>query len=87
MDEAEYRGLIQFLNIQMKKSAEKKEFEQAILWRDGIDHLENKLDIYDAMHVINLLRARIPHHEIEEFLGNFRAQYARMQSGQPERRD
>lgn len=85
--EVEVQGLLAFLRIQMEKAAKKNEYEQAILWRDAIHKIEKKLDMYDAIHVIDLLRTRVPHHEIEDFLASFKTKFERMRSGQPERRD
>ena len=86
-DRAGYEGLLAFLRLQMQKAASREEFEQCILWRDAIHKLENQLDIFDAMHVITLMRAKIPSGEIDAFLEKFRKEYKEKKSGQPEQRD
>lgn len=86
-DRAGYEGLLALLRLQMQKAAELEEFEQSILWRDAVHKLEHHLDIFDAMHVITLMRAKIPSGEIDAFLEKFRKEYKEKKSGQPEQRD
>ncbi len=86
-DRAGYEGLLAFLRLQMHIAAEREEFEQCILWRDAIHKLENHLDVFDAMHVITLMRAKVPEDEVNTFLSKFRAEYKKKSSGQPEQRD
>jgi len=69
-----------------KKAAETGEYEKAILWRDSIYKLENKLDIYDMINAIDLLRIEIPFEEVEKTIEKYKEQYHRIRGGQPEQR-
>lgn len=69
-----------------KEAVEKGEYEKAILWRDALYKLENKLDIYDTINAIDLLRVEIPHKEVEETIERYKAQYYAIRGGQPEQR-
>ncbi len=62
------------------------EYEKAILWRDAMYKLENKLDIYDTINAIDLLRVEIPHKEVEETIEKYKAKYYKIRGGQPEQR-
>ena len=68
------------------KTAKEGEYEQAILWRDAIFKLKHKLDIYDTMNAIDLVRVKIPHDEVEKTIVAYEAKYRRMRGGQPEQR-
>ena len=71
----------------LKKEATKRgEYEQAILWRDAIFKLKNKLDIYDTMNAIDLVRVKIPHDEVEKTIIEYEKKYHRLRGGQPEQR-
>lgn len=77
--------------IEMMKKLEKKavghgEYEQAILWRDAIYKLKNKLDIYDTLNAVDLVRIKIPHEKIEKIIKKYRDKYGQIRGGQPEQR-
>ena len=69
-----------------KEAVDRHEYEKAILWRDAMYKLENKLDIYDTMNAIDLLRVEIPHKEVEEVIERYKAKYYKIRGGQPEQR-
>ncbi|MFZ2149722.1 MAG: hypothetical protein WAV15_01010 [Minisyncoccia bacterium] len=69
-----------------KEAVDRHEYEKAILWRDAMYKLENKLDIYDTMNAIDLLRVEIPHKEVEEVVERYKAKYYKIRGGQPEQR-
>ncbi|MCL5733641.1 MAG: hypothetical protein M1334_03205 [Patescibacteria group bacterium] len=69
-----------------KEAAKKKEYEKAILWRDALYKLEHKLDIYDTINAIDLLRVEIPHKEVEEVIEKYKNKYSQIRGGQPEQR-
>lgn len=78
-----------FLNMMKKlekEAAKKGEYEQAILWRDAIFKLKNKLDIYDTINAIDLLRVKIPYQEVEETIEKYKEKYRKIRGGQPEQR-
>ena len=78
-----------FLDMMRRLEAEavkKHEYEKAILWRDAIYKLENKLDIYDTINAIDLLRVEIPHKEVEDVIEKYKAKYYEIRGGQPEQR-
>lgn len=81
-----YTAFIQMLRKKMWEAARKQEFEKAILWRDAIWKLETKNDIYDAIHVIDLLRAEMPHPEVEKIIKKYEKKYKKIKPGQPEMR-
>lgn len=85
-EEAKYHAFIGMFKELEKKAAEKGEYEKAILWRDAVSKIENKSDIYDAMHAVDLLRLEIPNHEVEAVINKYKARYREIRGGQPEQR-
>lgn len=81
-----YKAFLDMFSSLEKKAAEKGEYEKAILWRDAIFKIENKSDIYDAMHVVDLLRLEIPNDEVEKIISKYQAEYRKIRGGQPEQR-
>lgn len=78
-----------FINMMKKleqEAATRGEYEKAILWRDAMYKLENKLDIYDTINAINLLRVEIPNEEVEKTIEQYKQKYAELRGGQPEQR-
>ncbi|KKS16738.1 MAG: hypothetical protein UU72_C0013G0001, partial [candidate division WWE3 bacterium GW2011_GWB1_41_6] len=64
-EEGVYYAFMEMMKKLEKKAAETGEYEKAVLWRDAIYKLENKLDIYDMINAIDLLRIEIPFEEVE----------------------
>jgi len=85
-DPETYYAFLNVLKDKMKEAAEKENFEKAIMLRNGIWKIEKKNDIYDAMHVIDLLRIDVPGAELQELLQRYKEEYKRIQPGQPELR-
>ena len=85
-EEGVYWAFIDMMKGLEKKASEKGEYEKAILWRDAIYKLENKLDIYDTINAIDLLRIEIPHKEVEETIEKYKSKYYEIRGGQPEQR-
>ena len=81
-----YAAFIETMEKEMKKAAQKQEYEKAILWRDAIWKLETKNDIYDAVHATDLLRQEIPLTDLEKIMDKYKKEYKRKKSGQPEDR-
>lgn len=81
-----YEGFIAMFKDLEKKAAEKGEYEKAILWRDAIYKIQNKSDIYDAVHAVEMLRMEIPNYEVEKTLDEYTAKYKEIRGGQPEQR-
>ena len=82
---------VYFAFIDMMKKLEveavgRHEYEKAILWRDAMYKLENKLDVYDTINAIDLLRVEIPHKDVEETIQKYKEKYYKMRGGQPEQR-
>ena len=69
-----------------REAAKKREYEKAILWRDAIYKLENKLDIYDTINAIDLLRVEIPYSGVEATIKKYKKKYQEIRGGQPEQR-
>jgi hypothetical protein len=85
-EEGVYYAFIKMMNDLEKKAAENKEYEKAILWRDAVYKLENKLDIYEAINIIDLIRLEIPYEEIEKTIEKYKEDYRKIRGGQPEQR-
>jgi hypothetical protein len=85
-EEGVYFAFLDMMRELEKKAVESHEYEKAILWRDAIFKLENKLDIYDTINAIDLLRVEIPHKEVEEIIEKYKAKYYEIRGGQPEQR-
>jgi glycosyl hydrolase family 57 len=81
-----YKAFVALLAKKEAEAAKRRDYEAAALWRDGILKLEQKRDIYDAYHVIDSLRAKVPNEQIEKLLAKYRQPYAYIRSGQPEQR-
>ncbi len=85
-EEGIYYAFVDMMKGLEKKAAEKGEYEKALMWRDSVYKLENRLDIYDAINAIDLLRIEIPHAEVEKTLDVYTAKYKEIRGGQPEQR-
>ncbi|MEK7569386.1 MAG: hypothetical protein AAB500_00620 [Patescibacteria group bacterium] len=81
-----YHAFVDMMKRLEKDATERGEYEKAILWRDARYKLENKLDIYDTINAIDLLRVEIPHKEVEETIEKYKAKYREIRGGQPEQR-
>lgn len=86
-EEGVFHAFIDMMQDLEKKAAASGEYEKAILWRDALFKLNNKLDIYDTVNAIDLLRIEIPHKEVEETIEKYKAKYRAMRGGQPEQRE
>ncbi len=81
-----YETFMDMMKMLEKKATDNREYEKAILWRDAMYKLENKLDIYDTINVIDLVRVEIPNKEVEETILKYKEKYRAMRGGQPEQR-
>ena len=81
-----YHAFIEIMKGLERKATKQREYEKAILWRDAIYKLKNKLDIYDTINAIDLLRIEIPHEEVEKIIQKYKAKYREIRGGQPEQR-
>lgn len=82
----EFQAFVKIMYDLEKKCAKNGEYEAAILWRDAVFKLVHRLDIYDAIHGVDMLRIKIGNDKVEEMLAKYRLQYRRLRSGQPEQR-
>ncbi len=82
--EAVYQAFMDMMTGLEKKAVDNHEYEKAILWRDAKHKLEHKLDLYDTLHVVDLLRVYIPHEEVEETIKKYRDKYVYIRGGQAE---
>jgi hypothetical protein len=85
-DEVSWRAFHDLMRREERRAAERGNYEEAILWRDGLYKLENKLDMYDAMYIIDLLRRKLPKGEVEDTIESYRKDYRRIRGGQVEQR-
>jgi alpha-amylase/alpha-mannosidase (GH57 family) len=81
-----YHAIISLIKGLEEKATERKEYEKAILWRDAIYKLENRLDIYDTVNAIDLMRTEIPNSEVEEVIERYKDKYREIRGGQVEQR-
>jgi hypothetical protein len=85
-EEGVYHAFIDMMKGLEEEAVKSHEYEKAILWRDALYKLENKLDIYDTINAIDLLRIEIPHNQVEETVEKYKAKYYEIRGGQPEQR-
>ncbi len=83
---AEYQAFVSIMKRLEKQSAARGEYEQAILWREAVYNLEHKLDVYEAVNAVNLIRTKIPNEKIMQIVERYKAQYSHLRGGQPEQR-
>ncbi len=81
-----YYAFLEMMKKLEKKAVKEREYEKAILWRDAAYKLKNKLDIYDTINAIDLLRVEIPHEEVEKNIKKYKEKYRQIRGGQPEQR-
>src|SRR3989344_2101745 len=81
-----YYAFLEMMKKLEKDAAKKGEYEKAILWRDAQYKFKNKLDIYDTINAIDLLRLEIPHKDVEAMIEKYKAKYYEIRGGQPEQR-
>ncbi len=82
----EWPAFIDMMREQEQAAAKRQDYEAAVLWRDAIYKLEHKVDMYDAIHAVDLLRVKISNATVDETLKRYKAEYLRMRGGQPEQR-
>ncbi len=85
-EEGVYHAFMDMMKRLEKEAIERREYEKAILWRDAMYKLENKLDIYDTINAIDLVRVEIPNQEVEDTIAQYKEKYKAMRGGQPEQR-
>ncbi len=85
-EEGVYFAFIDMMKKLEQEAVDRHEYEKAILWRDAKYKLENKLDIYDTINAIDLLRVEIPHNEVEKTIEQYKEKYYKIRGGQPEQR-
>ncbi len=81
-----YEAFMDMFKKLEREASERGEYEQAILWRDAIYKIENKSDIYDLVHAVEILRLKIPNEEVEKTLDKYTEKYKKIRGGQPEQR-
>ncbi len=79
-----YDALLEALGEEEKKAASNREYEKAIKWRDSQYKLERDLDIYDAVHVLDVFRVEGDFKRFEEILAKHKELYKKISIGQPE---
>jgi hypothetical protein len=81
-----YEAFMEMFKELEEKAKNNQEYEKAILWRDAIYKFKTKLDIYDSINAIDLLRIEIPNKEVEERIEKYKDKYRAIRGGQPEQR-
>lgn len=85
-DIARRQAILDLLQREEVAAADRGDYEAAILWRDGRYKLRHKLDIYDVMYVLDILKKKLPAGEIERTVLSYRAKYDHIRGGQVEQR-
>ncbi|TXI33600.1 MAG: hypothetical protein E6Q58_02515 [Niabella sp.] len=80
-----YEAFIKALGEEELSSAKKREYEQAIKWRDAQYKLERDLDIYDAVHAVDIFRKEGNFERFQEILAEYQKKYREISKGQPEK--
>lgn len=86
IEEAKYNAFLDMMKRLENEASKSGEYEKAILWRDASYKLDQKLDIYDTVSTIDLLRVTIPNKEVDEIIKKYQDEYKRLRGGQPEQR-
>jgi hypothetical protein len=81
-----WHAFVDMMRREEKKAARRGDYEAAILWRNGIYKLEHKLDIFDSLYVIDLLRRTLPRGEVQAKLEQYKKKFDRIRGGQVEQR-
>jgi hypothetical protein len=82
----EYHAFVDMMKNLEHEASKRGEYEQAILWRDAVTKLEERMDIYDAIHVVDLLRMKIPNEDVNHLIEQYKKRYREIRGGQPEQR-
>ncbi len=82
--EHHYKALLTALKEEEERAASDREYEKAIKWRDSQYKLERDLDIYDAVHVMDVFRTEGNFKRFEEILAQYKEEYRKISKGQPE---
>jgi hypothetical protein len=83
---AVYHAFIDMMKTQEAAAKEKGDYEAAILWRDAIYKLDKKVDMFEAIHAVDLLRTKIGNDVVEDTIAKYKSEYLRVRGGQPEQR-
>ena len=84
---AVYHAFIDMLKTQERLAVKSREYEKAVLWRDALYKIDHKLDIFEAVNAIDLLRLEIGNGEVEKMLDKYTEKFRKIRGGQPEQRD
>jgi hypothetical protein len=82
-----YEAFMDIMRENELKSAKNADYEQAIMWRDAQEKIKTKNDIYDAVHAVDVIRAKMPFDIVEKILDKYTDKYKKIRGGQPEQRD
>lgn len=82
-----YNAFIDMIKEQEKLAVVAREYEKALLWRDALYKLENKLDIFETINAIDLLRVEVGNGYVERTLDKYTEKFRLIRGGQPEQRD
>jgi hypothetical protein len=85
-DEGTWQAFMDMMREAEREAAGRGDYEEAILWRDGLYKLEHKLDIYDALYVLDLVHRKLPRAEIEGRIAEYKRRFAEIRGGQVEQR-
>lgn len=83
---AVYQAFIDMMTNQEQEASKRRDYEAAVMWRDAVYKIENKTDMYEAVHAVDLLRTTLPNDEVEATIARYKDEYRRIRGGQPEQR-
>lgn len=86
-EEGVYHAFISMMSELETKFAKKGQYEMAILWRDAIYKLDKRLDIFETMNAVDLVRVHIPNADVEKIIEKYKEKFRKIRSGQVEQRD
>jgi hypothetical protein len=95
-DWEQWQAVMDLLKKEELAAVRRRDYEAAILWRDGWYKLEHKLDVYDALYIVDLfggpvyildkLAKAMPKGKLEATLKRYQAKFDRIRGGQVEQR-
>jgi predicted glycosyl hydrolase (DUF1957 family) len=80
------KAILDLIADQEAQAAKRKDYEEAILWRNAAYSLEHKLDIYDTEYIIDILQTKLPEGQIADTIARYKSDYDHIRGGQVEQR-
>ena len=78
----QFSAVLSVLKKEERLAAKRGEYEQAARWRDARVKLDKGLDVYDAMHIVDQLRAEGRMGNFPKLTKKYNAKFRRLVPGQ-----